>query len=82
MDAQPEAGQEYFDKCSLSCHLQFGFMSLRLSMRHCPIRNTPNKNGAYHFDTLLGKCVVIVMWPLPSSNGGMAGAGPGAMTFS
>src|SRR6516162_9648587 len=39
MDARPEAGQEYFDKCSLSCHLQFGLMLLQLSMRRWPLRN-------------------------------------------
>jgi hypothetical protein len=40
MDARPEASQEYFDKCSLSCHLQFGFMSLQLSVGRGPIRRT------------------------------------------
>jgi hypothetical protein len=38
MDAEPEASQEYFDKYSLSCHLQFGFMLLPLSARHWPVR--------------------------------------------
>jgi len=65
MDAQPEAGQEYFDKCSLSCHLQFGFMLLPLSIRHGRSAGTPKKKGAPHFDTTHRQLCDRRAWALP-----------------
>jgi len=48
---RPGGGQGYFDKCSLSCHLQFGFASRGLPLS--PDRPSNRRvNGAFHFGTL------------------------------
>jgi hypothetical protein len=45
--AWPGAGQEYFDKCSLSCHPKFGFASLWLSPHPGWPSKSPDKKA--HF---------------------------------
>jgi hypothetical protein len=76
MDAQPWSGQEYFEKCSLSCHLQFGFMLLELSrtilagQQNRPVKTT--RPILTHFPGGRGS---IPPGRSPSSNGVIAGRG-------
>ena len=76
MDAQPRPGQEYFEKCSLSCHLQFGFKLLELfqtilaGQQNRPVKTT--RPILTHFPGGRGS---IPPGRSPSSNGVIAGRG-------
>src|SRR5262249_40103321 len=52
MAARPGGSQGYFDKCSLSCHLQFGFTLLRLLIKPRPASKLPDKRPVSFWHTL------------------------------
>ena len=81
MDAQPWPGQEYFEKCSLSCHLQFGFKLLELFQTILAgQQNRPVKATCPILTHFPGRCGSIPSGRSPSSNGVIAGRG--ALTAS
>jgi hypothetical protein len=58
--ARPGISQGYFDKCSLTCHLKFGFISPRLPGGLTSRQNCQGKQRAFHF----GTCSRVAIGPL------------------